>query len=153
MIKIHSRVLIGILATALALSAADMFSGTWKLNLAKSKYSPGPAPKSLTITATMEGDWVVTKAEGVDSTGKASTYTNRYKLDGKEYSYKTATIEGMISVKKIDDFHTEATIKGGKAHTKGKTVISKDGKTRTLTTSGTNMDGKPTNNVAVYDKQ
>ena len=24
--------------------------GTWKLNVAKSKYSPGPAPKSATVT-------------------------------------------------------------------------------------------------------
>jgi len=135
------------------LSAADMMSGTWKLNTSKSKYSPGPAPKSLTVTTSMDGDWVVAKGDSVDAAGKTSSYTNRYKLDGKEYPYKTANIDGTVSAKRIDDFHSEASIKNGKGNTTSKAVISKDGKTRTLTTTGTDKDGKPINNVAVYDKQ
>ena len=153
MITIVRRIIIGVLAASLTLCAEDMLSGTWKLNTAKSKYSPGPAPKSLTVTYSMDGDWVVSKSEGVSSDGKATSYTNRYKFDGKEYPYKTATIEGMISAKRIDDMHIEATIKGGKAQGSAHTVISKDGKTRTLTTTGTNAEGKPVKNVAVYDKQ
>ena len=30
-------------------AAADQNSGTWKMNPAKSKYSPGPTPRSLTV--------------------------------------------------------------------------------------------------------
>jgi hypothetical protein len=59
----------------------------------------------------------------------------------------------MISAKRVDDMHTEAVIKGGKGHATSHAVISKDGKTRTLTTTGTNAEGKPLKNVAVYDKQ
>ncbi len=147
------RILIGIVAASLPLFAADMLSGTWKINTAKSKFSPGPGPKSATITYSMEGDWVVTKVQGVNPEGKATSSSNRYKLDGKEYPYKTALVEGTISVKRIDDLHTEATIKGGKTSTTSKSVISKDGKTRTMTTTGTNAEGKPVNNVVVYDKQ
>ena len=57
MFTIARRVLIGVLAASLTLCAADMLSGTWKLNTAKSKYSPGPAPKSNTVTYSMDGDW------------------------------------------------------------------------------------------------
>ncbi len=153
MITIVRRILIGMLGASLTLCAADLLSGTWKLNTAKSKYSPGPAPKSLTVTYSMDGDWVVAKSEGVSAEGKPTSSSNRYKFDGKEYPYKTATIEGMISVKRIDDRHSEAAIKGGKGHTTSKVVISNDGKTRTLTTAGTNAEGKALNNVAVYDKQ
>ena len=99
MSKIIRCVLIAFVAGSSMLSAADMVSGTWKLNTAKSKYSPGPAPKSLVTTFSMDGDWLVSKGEGVDAEGKATTLTNRYKFDGKEYPYKTAVVGGTISVK------------------------------------------------------
>jgi len=153
MFKILQRVLIGIVVTSLGLSAADMISGTWKLNTGKSKYSPGPGPKSLMVTYSMEGDWVVTKAQGVSADGKATSTSNRYKLDGKEYPYKTPVVEGMISLKRIDDYHVESVVKGGKHMTTAKSVISKDGKTRTMTITGTNAEGKPVNNVVVYERQ
>ena len=152
--KIVHCIVIALVLTSLALSAADMRSGTWKLNTAKSKFSPGPGPKSNIITYSMEGDWVVGKAESVNAEGKATSGSNRYKLDGKEYPYKTPLVEGTISVKQIDDFNSEATIKGGGKHrVTSKTVISKDGKTRTLTSPGVNAEGKPVNSVAVYEKQ
>jgi hypothetical protein len=96
---------------------------------------------------------VVLKSDGVDSTGKATSFDNRYKFDGKEYPFKNATADGTISVKKIDDYHAEGVIKGGKANVSLKSAISKDGKTRTLTTRGTNSEGKVVSNVAVYEKQ
>ena len=151
--KILHCIVIGLVLTSLSLSAADMRSGTWKLNTAKSKFSPGPGPKSNTVTYSREGDWVVTKAQGVNAEGKATSSSNRFKLDGKEYPYKTPIVEGMISIKQIDDFNSEATIKGGKASVTSKAMISKDGKTRTLTSTGTNAEGKPVNTVAVYEKQ
>ena len=153
MVKILQRMMIGFVAATLVLSAADMLSGTWKLNIAKSKYSPGPAPKSATVTYSMDGDWVVAKAEGVNAEGKATSSTNRYRFDGKEYPYKTAIVEGTISVKRVDDLHTEATIKGGKASITSKAAISKDGKTRTQTQTGTDAQGKSVHNVVVSDKQ
>jgi hypothetical protein len=153
MVKILQRLTIGFVAATLVLSAADMLSGTWKLNTAKSKYSPGPAPKSVTFTYSMDGDWVVAKSEGVNAEGKATSFTNRYKYDGKEHPYKGANGEGTISVKRTDDFHSETTIKIGKASMVTKAAISKDGKTRTLTQNGTNGEGKAVKNVVVYEKQ
>lgn len=154
MIRTVRNLVFAALAAAVILPAADMLSGTWKMNPIRSKYDPGPAPRSMTTKVSMEGDWVVTTTESVSADGKPASYTYRYKLDGKEYPYKTAAAEGTILVKRIDDHHSEATFKGAKGgSTVGKLVISKDGKTRTITTTGTSGDGKPIRNVVVYDKQ
>ena len=59
----------------------------------------------------------------------------------------------MISLKRVDDYHTVATVKSGKGVVTSKAVVSKDGKTRTLTSKGTNAEGKPVSTVAVYEKQ
>ena len=143
-----------VLAAALTLSAADAFLGTWKLNVAKSKYSPGPAPKSSTIVYSQDGEWVVVKTDAVNADGKIANSTNRYKRDGKEYPYKGLTGEaGTIAVKSIDANTAEATLKIGNATTTARTVISKDGKTFTRTLKGTNAEGKPVNNTIVYEKQ
>src|SRR5205085_3569561 len=44
-----------------ALLASDPNLGTWKLNLAKSKFSPGPGPQSVTTTVREGGGWVIAK--------------------------------------------------------------------------------------------
>jgi hypothetical protein len=43
--------------------------------------------------------------------------------------------------------------KGAKVTTTGRVVVSADGKTRTVTASGTNSKGKKFSSTAVYDKQ
>ena len=42
--------------------------GTWKLNVAKSKFDPGPAPKSLTRTVVAQGDGVKYTFDGIGAT-------------------------------------------------------------------------------------
>jgi hypothetical protein len=128
--------------------------GTWKMNVAKSKFSPGPAPKSVTSTITHDGDWVVTKTEGVDSAGQTITRRNRYMIDGKEYDYEGPQGRGMISLKRIDDHTTQAALKftGGHMVTT-RSVISKDGKTRTMTSNGTNAKGEKVSTVTVWERQ
>ena len=77
-------VAIGLWATTIMLWAADPFVGTWKLNLAKSKYSPGPPPKNLTVTYEATENGIKATTEGVNAEGKpvATTYTGTY--DGKD---------------------------------------------------------------------
>jgi hypothetical protein len=43
--------------------------------------------------------------------------------------------------------------KGGKVVVTGRIVVSADGRSRTVTTRGTNPKGKRVRNTAVYDKQ
>jgi len=155
MLKTMRRVTLGILAAALALSAAEPILGTWKLNSSKSKYSPGPGPKSATQVYSQDGDWFVVKADTVNAEGKTVNTTNRYRGDGKEYPYESAvTGPGKISVKKIDDHHFESVIKSNSgSQVTIHSTISKDGKTRTLKMTGVNAKGEKVNNVAVYEKQ
>ena len=147
--------------TATAVMAADNFSGTWKLNVAKSKYSPDPAPKSGTTKLEATADGLKIVADGMNWEGKKTHTEYTPSFDGKDYPDKVL-LDGkpdpngadMISVKKIDDFTFETTTKlKGKTLTVTKNVISKDGKTRTQTATGVNAQGKPVNNTVVYDRQ
>ena len=156
-----SLVLVAVLAlSATIVYGADMFSGTWKVNVAKSKYSPGPPPKSNTqvITAVDGGMKVVT--DGVNNEGKKTHNEYTVKFDGKDYPEKPM-LDGkpnpngadMISTKKIDDNTYEATTKQkGKVLAVTKNVISKDGKTRTATAAGKNGEGQTVNNTIVWEK-
>ena len=153
MLKMARNLTLTVMAAAMALSAADPFLGTWKMNPAKSKYSPGPAPKSATMTYTQDGDWIVGKNDTVGADDKATTFTNRYKRDGKEYPYEGANGTGTVAVKATNPNTAQATIKIGTSTITLHTVISRDGKSFTRTTKGTDPQGRQVNNVAVYDKQ
>src|SRR5262245_41254547 len=59
--------------------------GKWKLNVEESKYSPGPAPKSMTRTTEADGDKVKFTYEGVAANGSAVSYTFTLAYDGKDY--------------------------------------------------------------------
>ena len=135
--------------------AADNNVGTWKLNVAGSKYSPGPAPKSQTVKIEAWGeDGVKFTADGVDAEGKSTHWEFQAKYDGKDYAFKGNPDADMISYKRIDASTLEATTKlKGKVATTAKVVVSKEGKTRTLTQKGKNAKGQDVNNVVVYDKQ
>ena len=130
--------------------------GTWKLNLEKSKFDPGPAPKSLTRTVAAEGDGLKYTFEGVAADGKALSYSFSVKFDGKDYPVTGAMPGGAdnISAKKVDANHYDATTKkGGKVIGTAKVSVSADGKVTTVESSGTNAAGAKTHDVQVYDKQ
>ena len=134
--------------------AADPIVGTWKMNVAKSKFNPGPAPKSSTATYAEDGDWLVLKVDGVSADGKPVTRNSRFKLDGKEYPYDSPYGKGMIAGKKTGERRGMATVtlNSGGSYTQ-QTVISADGKTRTITTNGKNAQGQAMNNTVVYERQ
>jgi hypothetical protein len=133
---------------------ADPAVGTWKLNVAKSKYVPGPAPKANVITITAAGSGYHVVAKGEDAAGKPTgiDYTATY--DGKDAPVKGAPAYDTTSLKRVDANTTEQIRKK-----EGKTVqtvtrkISADGKTMTVTTRGKDENGRTLNTVAVYDKQ
>jgi hypothetical protein len=145
---------LAMLMAAATLLASDPAVGTWKLNLAKSKFSPGPPPKSVTTTISEDDGWLVSKAEGVDSEGKPINVENRVKKDGKEYPYQSPWGKGTVVVKGTDPNHWTQVVKleGGNTIAT-KIAISKDGKTRTSTSTGTNAKGEKVNSVAVSERQ
>jgi hypothetical protein len=131
--------------------------GTWKLNLDKSKYPAGQAPKSLTRTVSADGDNLTYKFDGVGSDGAAVNFSFTLKLDGKDAEVNgTGTPYGAdhIAIKQVNSHMTSATLKkGDKIVGTTSATVSHDGKLATLTSKGTDANGKPTKSVAIYDKQ
>ena len=133
--------------------AADNQAGTWKLNVAKSKYSPGPAPKEGTLTIESQADGLKFTIHGTDAEGKTVHFEMSPKYDGKDYPMTGNPDADMISMKKIDDNTIETVSKkSGKPVMTVRSVVSKDGKTRTTTQKGTNAKGQKVNNTIVYDR-
>ena len=153
--KRNWMVVLWVMALALtAVAADDPLVGTWKLNLAKSKYSPGPAPKSQTLMFGAQGDGLNIMAHTTNADGSTQNLEYTAKPDGKEYPIKGDPDRDSTTMKRIDAYTTEvAGKKAGKPTITFRRVVAKDGKTLTLTASGTNGKGQKVNNVAVYDKQ
>ena len=134
-------------------AAANPTLGTWKLNEAKSKLSPG-MPKNTTVVYTAAGENIKGTIEGVDGEGKPTHNEWTGKFDGKDYPVTGDPNSDTRAIKQIDDHHFDLTVKkGGKVTMTGKAVISADGKSRTVTVSGTNAAGKKVESTSVYDKQ
>jgi len=153
--SVFAVAVVSVLVFGVAVMAADSNIGMWKLNLAKSKFSPGPAPKSQTLKIEAWGaDGVKYTADGVDAEGKPSHWEFQAKYDGKFVPFKGNPDADMLSYKRIDANTVESMtqLKGKPAQTT-KVVVSADGKTRTLTQTGKNAKGETVNNVVVYDKQ
>ncbi|MEY2539268.1 MAG: hypothetical protein QOG67_3008 [Verrucomicrobiota bacterium] len=138
---------------ALAICSASPEMGTWKLNETKSKIAPGSA-KNLTVVYAAAGDSVKVTVDGVDADGKPTHNEWTGKFDGKDYPVTGDSTQDMRSYKKVDDHNLEMTVKkAGKVTMTGQLVIAADGKTRTVTTTGTDAKGAKFTNTAVYDKQ
>lgn len=133
--------------------AADSFTGTWKLNEAKSKLSPG-VPKNTTVVYEAAGDNVKITVEGTDSDGKPTHSEWTGKFDGKDYAVTGDPTADMRSYKKVDERTlTFENKKDGKITLNGRIVISADGKTRTVNVTATDSEGKKAHGTAVYDKE
>ena len=127
--------------------------GTWKLNEAKSKLSPG-LPKNLTVVYEAAGDKVKVTIDGVDGKGNATHNEWTGKFDGKDYPVTGDPSSDTRSLKQVDERTNDLMVKkNGKVTMSGKIVVSADGKSRTVTVSGTDAAGKKVTSTAVYDKQ
>jgi len=133
--------------------AADPNMGTWKLNEAKSKFTPG-APKNRTVVYEAAGDKVKVTVDGVDSKGMPLHSEWTGKIDGKDYPVTGNPNADMRSYKRVnDETLTFTEKKAGKVTTSGRVVVAADGKSRTVTTTGTDPQGQKFNTTTVYDKQ
>jgi hypothetical protein len=140
-------------AASACLAADDASMGTWKLNEAKSKFSPG-APKNTTVVYEAAGDSVKVTVDGVGADGKPSHNEWTGKFDGKDYPVTGDSSVDTRSYKRVDAHTLKLTNKkGDKVIMSGTATVSADGKTRTVTISGTDASGKKVSATAVYDKQ
>ena len=152
-------IFITVLLVALALSvtsaaATDQHTGTWKMNPAKSKYSPGPAAKSITLKVESDENGVKIDSEGIDGDGNPTHVQYDAKLDGKDYVATGMPNGDHVVVKRIDANTLQTTVKKGDQVVMTVTSkVSADGKTRTSTFKGKDAQGRAVNNTVVYDKQ
>jgi hypothetical protein len=134
--------------------AADPVVGTWKLNLAKSTFSPGPAPKSQTriYAESAQGMTVTVRTTAAD--GKESTTNLTFKEDGKSYPASGTPDFDMVSVTRTDAYTVHSTqTKAGATVGNAVRTVSKDGKTLTFAQKGTHAGGGKYDDVSVYDRQ
>lgn len=135
-------------------AAADQHSGTWVMNPAKSKYSPGPAPKNVTTKVESDETHIKIDSEGTDGAGKPTHVEFDAKFDGKDYPATGLPIGDTVSAKRLGPKTVQITTKkDGKVVTTVTSKISADGKTRTSTFHGKDAQGRAVHNVVVYDKQ
>jgi hypothetical protein len=139
------------IAVTVAFASPQM--GTWKLNEAKSKF-PAGASKNTTVVYEAAGDSVKVTVDGATADGKPTHNEWTGKFDGKDYPLVGDPVSDTRSYKEVDDRTMELTNKkGGKVTATGRIVVSANGKSRTVTVSGTDAKGMKVKSTAVYDKQ
>jgi hypothetical protein len=131
----------------------DPHVGTWKLNLTKSKYNVGPAPKSATTIVAAAGQGIKVAADQVlaDGTSRKISYTVNF--DGKDAPVMGTPDYDTVSMTRSGTTLNGIRKKAGKQVQTFTTVVSADGKTRTTTTTGANAAGQKVDNVQVFDRQ
>ena len=124
-----AKMILAIFVLSVAVWATDNpFVGTWKLNLAKSTFDPGPPVRSRTVTIEQTGDGVKWAIEQVDAKGNRATVVEAPKFDGKDYprtGSPTPTAD-TIALKRIDAYTLEETLKkAGRVVATYRQVVSK----------------------------
>jgi len=149
-------VLLSALGLAGTLYAADSFSGTWKLNVAKSKYESGPATKDMTVTVQESKGTTDVAVTGTDGSGKPMAIHMTHPTAGGPVKYVEGgpTDGSTESIKQVNPTTRHTTVmQGGKAVSTEQITVSDDGKTMRIVAKGTLPTGKPYTDVEIFDKQ
>jgi hypothetical protein len=147
------------LAAALAVlgllaQSQEAFYGLWKVDMSKSKYSPGPAPKSNMKKYEPWQDGFKATQDMVTAKGEKVHVEVIAKVDGKDYPGKGSPDADTYAFKRIDARTYEVTQKkDGKVTIVAKMVVAPDGKSRSIVQTGKNAKGEPVNNQIYWDKQ
>jgi hypothetical protein len=148
------------IALVLIVSSASLFGaenariGTWKVNLNKSTYTPGPKPtlaSTLRIEAAGQGERVI--VNGI-ADGKATNYSYTATIDGQPYATPGSPYGDHATLRIVDERTSEMTYTtNGKVTRTARRMVSPDGKTLTIVSKGVNAKGEQYNNNVVYEKQ
>ncbi len=146
-------VLLGLTSAQLA-AQANPFVGTWKMDVTKWTGTPGPAPKAVTVKTEVAGTAFKTTVTGTAADGKPINMSYTMAYDGKDAPVSGSADYDTQNAKMIDA-NTRHTVrkKSGKDVLTVHSVMSKDGKHYTATTTGVNAKGEKVNTTAVYDRQ
>jgi hypothetical protein len=142
------------LATLVSAAAKDPFVGTWKLNVAKSKFDGGVPPKSSTATITTVGNKRRVAVHTVPANGPELNTESTAADDGKDYPLQGSATVDSVAVTRIDARTVERKDKkAGRLVATLRARVATDGKTMTINQKGTTLQGQPYSNTLVYDRQ
>jgi hypothetical protein len=141
-------------AAPAALAQADPGMGTWKLNLEKSSYKPGPAPKALVVKFEPAGKGVKTTSDLVNAEGKTITAVYTAQYDGKDYPLTGSQVANSVALKKLPNGAIQRDDKKDGKHVQTFVrTVAKDGRSMTITHKGSDAKGVAFDNVLVLEKQ
>jgi hypothetical protein len=147
---------VGLLTTVprVSYTQASPLFGTWKLDVAKSTYSPGPPPKGNTLTHEAAGEGLQATSQGVDAEGQPTGVQFTAKFDGQDYPVTGSQEWDTVVLKRLDASTIEQTRKkGGTVVQTATVVVSQDEQGLTIRVTGRNAKGQRVNNVGVYERQ
>jgi hypothetical protein len=154
--RVAANLIVVAALTAAVMCAADNSVGVWKRNIEQTKYAsanPNPITAMTMVREAVPGGLKI-DTTGHRQDGSQIHYTVTVMYDGKDYAVSgTGSVFDTIAITQIDANHFPSVTKKGKYFMKGMTVISKDGKTMTITNKGTGADGKKTSFKVVWDRQ
>ena len=129
--------------------------GFWKMNIAKSKFSTGAGFKSATSRIEDVGGGVKHTLDTVYADGTTRRYEYSTMYDGKDVPVIGNSPYGnTVALTRIDANTVRTVYKNnGNVTVIQMSVVSNGGKTRTVTTKGTNPMGQSVDNMSVYDRQ
>jgi hypothetical protein len=146
--------LVATLALHVSATTEDPNTGTWKMNPTKSKYSPGPAPKNLTLKIDSDVEDIKLTEDGIDAAGKPIHIKYTAKYYGDPFPISGVPYADTIVLMRVDVYKTSSVLKKGDEIVMFVNAeVSKDGKTRTTTYHGKDERGREVDNTVVYDKQ
>jgi hypothetical protein len=138
---------------AVGAQTPDPLVGTWKMDIAKSKFDPGPAGKSSTAVFAAAGSGLKVTVDTTPATGDKTHFEYTAQYDGKEAKVTGNPDADTIVMKRTSARVTESVyMKGGKATLTNTRTVSADGKTLTVAQKGTNAKGEKVNNLLIYTK-
>lgn len=148
------RLIAAMVGAAAIAWAADPVVGTWNLNVAKSKFRPGPAPKQETRVYEAQGDGIKVTVKTIEADGRTTIIHVSANYDGKDYPVTGAPDHDAVELKRISEEVAETTLMHGQMVVAvARREISADGKTMTVTYKTPPDRDHPVNNQAVYDRQ
>lgn len=149
----NAALIVCVFATTL-MAADSPFVGTWKLNADKSKLTGADALQNVTVRYEMDGESLKATVEGTDAKGQPVNFSYEGTLDGKPGNATGAPNFDTISLQRVNSHSIRATAKkDGKVAYTDRRVLSKDGKTLTISRTGTDTQGQQYHSTMVFDRQ
>ena len=135
------------------LFAQSPFTGTWKLDTAKTKYTTGEPPKDLTLTIEEQGDNIQVSGTGTNADGSPLSVKYSVPVSGGAGQIQEGPYDAVSSKRISANVRENSYTKNGKDVASRRVVVSKDGKTMRSTVKGINAIGKAINGTDVFQKQ